>query len=50
MKKINRERDTTFVFSTHDSSIVEIADHVIRLQDGRVVADQHKGKEHVGAR
>jgi putative ABC transport system ATP-binding protein len=36
MKKINRERDTTFVFSTHDSSIVEIADHVIRLQDGKV--------------
>jgi putative ABC transport system ATP-binding protein len=50
MKKINRERDTTFVFSTHDSSIVEIADHVIRLQDGLVVADQRKGKEHVGAR
>jgi putative ABC transport system ATP-binding protein len=39
MKKINRERDTTFVFSTHDSSIVEIADHVIRLQDGKVTYD-----------
>ena len=50
MKKINRERDTTFVFSTHDSSIVDIADHVIRLQDGMVVSDQRKGREHVGAR
>ena len=29
MKKINRERDTTFVFSTHDSTIVDIEDHVV---------------------
>lgn len=50
MKKINRERDTTFVFSTHDSSIVDIADHVIRLQDGLVVSDQRKRREHAGAR
>jgi putative ABC transport system ATP-binding protein len=49
MKKINRERDTTFVFSTHDSSIVEIADHVIRLQDGKVIADQKRRLEHAGA-
>ena len=50
MKKINRERDTTFVFSTHDSSIVEIADHVIRLQDGMVVSNTRKGREHASAR
>jgi len=31
MKKINRELDTTFIFSTHDAKIVGIADHVIRL-------------------
>ena len=36
MKKINRELDTTFIFSTHDQTIVEIADHVIRLHDGLV--------------
>jgi putative ABC transport system ATP-binding protein len=50
MKKINRERDTTFVFSTHDSTIVDIADHVIRLQDGMVVSDQRRRKDHAGAR
>jgi putative ABC transport system ATP-binding protein len=50
MKKINRERDTTFVFSTHDSTIVDIADHVIRLQDGVVVSDQRRRKDHAGAR
>jgi putative ABC transport system ATP-binding protein len=37
MKKINRELDTTFIFSTHDPKIVGIADHVIRLIDGEVV-------------
>jgi putative ABC transport system ATP-binding protein len=37
MKKINREMDTTFIFSTHDPHIVGIADHVIRLIDGEVV-------------
>lgn len=36
MKRINREMQTTFIFSTHDMKIVEIADHVIRLRDGLV--------------
>ena len=40
MKKINRELDTTFIFSTHDPTIVEIADHVIRLMDGKVIEDR----------
>ncbi len=39
MKRLNRELQTTFIFSTHDPKIVEIADHVIRLQDGLVVED-----------
>lgn len=37
MKKINRELATTFIFSTHDAKIVEVADHVIRLRDGQVI-------------
>ena len=36
MKKMNSELMTTFIFATHDSAIVEIADHVIRLHDGRI--------------
>ena len=39
MKKMNRELDTTFIFSTHDPDIVKIADHVIRLRDGEIVED-----------
>lgn len=48
MKKINREIQTTFVFSTHDMKIVDIADHVIRLKDG-LVTENFK-KEAVTAR
>jgi putative ABC transport system ATP-binding protein len=36
MKRMNGELGTTFIFSTHDQKIVDIADHVIRLQDGLV--------------
>jgi putative ABC transport system ATP-binding protein len=36
MKKMNREYGTTFIFSTHDPTIVDIADHIIRLHDGLV--------------
>jgi putative ABC transport system ATP-binding protein len=36
MKKVNRDMNTTFIFSTHDAKIVNVADHVIRLKDGLV--------------
>ncbi len=36
MKKMNLEFGTTFVFSTHDPKIVGVANHVIRLIDGKV--------------
>ena len=40
MKQINREQETTFIFSTHDASIVSIASHVIRLKDGLIVENR----------
>ncbi len=42
MKKMNSELGTTFIFSTHDPSIVEIADHIIRLKDGQIVENYRK--------
>ncbi len=42
MKKINHELATTFIFSTHDPSIVDIADHIIRLHDGHVTAEERR--------
>ncbi len=37
MKRFNQEMGTTFVFSTHDSVIQDMADHVIQLKDGKVI-------------
>ena len=49
MKRINADLGTTFIFSTHDETIVSIADHVIHLRDGLVV-EEHRtpnaGKTH----
>jgi putative ABC transport system ATP-binding protein len=44
MKKINREMETTFIFSTHDAKIVNLADHVVRLKDGLVVENVRQEK------
>jgi len=42
MKRINAELSTTFIFSTHDSTIVDIADHIIYLHDGEVINEVRK--------
>jgi putative ABC transport system ATP-binding protein len=42
MKKINRDFGTTFIFSTHDASIVEIADHIIALHDGVITENRRR--------
>ncbi len=39
MRQMNCDLGKTFIFSTHDQDIVDIADHVIRVQDGLVVQD-----------
>ncbi|HBN95648.1 MAG TPA: ABC transporter [Firmicutes bacterium] len=45
MKKMNSELNTTFIFSTHDRTIMEIADHVIELLDGLIVEDSKRSVE-----
>ena len=42
MKKISRESGTTFIFSTHDPSVVDVADHIIKLKDGAIVSNQRR--------
>ncbi len=42
MKKVNRELNTTFIFSTHDYKVVDIADHVVRIKDGLVVENSRR--------
>jgi putative ABC transport system ATP-binding protein len=36
MRSLNRERGTTFVFSTHDPRIMKVADRVLAMSDGRL--------------
>jgi putative ABC transport system ATP-binding protein len=36
MKEINRKLGTTFIFSTHDQRVIDVADHYIGIEDGQV--------------
>ena len=40
MKAINREEKTTFIFSTHDPEIWQLADHVVFLHDGVIKSEE----------
>ena len=44
MKSLNKDPDlqTTFIFSTHDSRIVDMCDHVVHILDGQIKNDEHK--------
>jgi len=37
MRRINQQTGTTFVFSTHDQKIIDMAERRIDLEDGRIV-------------
>ena len=37
MKRINQEFRTTFIFSTHDLRVMEMADRLVRIEDGVLV-------------
>jgi putative ABC transport system ATP-binding protein len=39
MKQIRREANTTFIFSTHDPSVMAKADRVVRLRDGHIASE-----------
>ena len=42
MKKLNSELGVTFVFATHDPKVMDAAQRVIRLVDGRIAEDIRK--------
>jgi len=39
MRKINAERNTTFIFSTHDKLVMDHARRVVTLRDGAITSD-----------
>lgn len=39
MRKMNHEEHITFIFSTHDQRVIDKADRIITLEDGKIVDD-----------
>ncbi len=42
MRRVNQERNTTFVFSTHDRLVMEHARRIVTLRDGAVTGDERR--------
>ncbi len=42
MEQLNKEENITFIFSTHDSRVVNKARRVITVEDGHVVSDEKR--------
>ena len=40
MERLNREKNITFLFSTHDERVISRARRLIRLKDGELASDQ----------
>lgn len=38
MREINQKSGTTFVFSTHDKHVMAMADRLVRIEDGKIIA------------
>lgn len=42
MKKLNEDENITFIFATHDQRVVDKAERIITLEDGKVVSDERQ--------
>ena len=42
MQRMNRERSVTFIFSTHDSMVMDFARRIVMIRDGRIDEDTVK--------
>lgn len=42
MKRINNDRGTTFIFSTHDPMVMDYAGRLCRLHDGEIESDEKR--------
>jgi putative ABC transport system ATP-binding protein len=42
MRRMNEEEGVTFLFSTHDPEVIDVARRVVTLRDGQVSADEHR--------
>jgi putative ABC transport system ATP-binding protein len=44
MKKLNKELNVTFLFSTHDEKVMQYLDRIISLEDGKVKSDKRNSE------
>jgi putative ABC transport system ATP-binding protein len=40
MRRLNRDHNVTFVFSTHDPRLLDSVDRIVRLEDGRISGEE----------
>lgn len=40
MKQLNEELDTTFVFASHDSKVIQYLERIVSLEDGKIIKDE----------
>ncbi len=45
MRSMNEAKGVTFVFSTHDRMVMDYAERLVRIRDGRVAGDERKKGE-----
>jgi putative ABC transport system ATP-binding protein len=48
MLELNRNQGTTFIFSTHDDTIMRHASRIVRLKDGKIIEDSFDGVRKAG--
>ena len=46
MHRLSHEEKTTFIFSTHDTRVMERAERIITLRDGRIASDEVVPRHH----
>ena len=46
MHTLSHEEKTTFIFSTHDPRVMDRAERIITLQDGKIISDERHHHEH----
>ena len=42
METLNRDHETTFIFSTHDQMVMDHARRIVRLHDGEIISEERR--------
>jgi len=50
MRELNRKKNITFVFSTHDPMVMDHAERLVSLRDGVIESDERKWRGHAASK